>query len=149
MSRLDGIIRLRKWELDEKRRVLATLLGERDDIVAAIEALDEEISQQSRHTDLEVSSFALGAFLEGARVRQSQLAVMLEQKDEEVVEHQEVVAEGFRELKTFEIAQSRELSRLAAEEAKQEQSAFDELGIQNHAREEALVDPKYLKMRKA
>lgn len=148
MSSLDGIIRLRKWELDEKRRVLADLLGERDQIADAIEAIHREMQEQSQNPDLEVSSFAIGAYLEGARIRQQQLGQMLQAKEEEVAEHQDVVAESFRELKTYEIAQSRELSRLQAEEAKAEQDAFDELGIQRHAREEALVDPKYFHMRK-
>ncbi len=145
MSRLTTIVRLRKWELDEKRRQLATLLGERDEITDAIEALANQVSEQSRHTGLEVASVTLGSYIEAVRIRQGELADLLFRKEEEVRKHQDVVAEGFRELKTFEIARERELSRLAAEEAKQEQAAFDELGIQNHAREEELADPSYSK----
>lgn len=148
MSRLDGIIRLRKWELDEKRRELASLLGERDEIVYAIDAIGEEMAEQARNSNLEVSAIAIGAYMEGARVKQRHLAQMLAAKEDEVVEHQDRVADGFRELKTFEIARERELARIDAAEAKEEQQAFDELGIQNHAREEAMTDPRYLKMRK-
>ncbi len=145
MSRLNTIIRLRKWELDEKQRQLAILLGERDEIADAIEALSNQVSEQSRHAGLEVASVTLGSYIEAVRIRQGELADMLFKKEKELRKHQDVVAEGFRELKTFEIARDRELSRLAAEEAKQEQAAFDELGIQNHAREEELADPSYSK----
>jgi flagellar export protein FliJ len=149
MTRLDNIIRLRKWELDEKRRHLAVLLGERDNIIGAIEAISDEIADQARHTGLEVASVTLGSYLEAVRVRQGELATMLQKKEEEVLEHQDVVAESFRELKTFEIARERELSRIADAEAKEEQAAFDELGIQNHARAEALADTRHLKMRRS
>lgn len=145
MSRLNTIIRLRKWELDEKQRQLAILLGERDEIADAIEALSNQVSEQSRHAGLEVASVTLGSYIEAVRIRQGELADMLFKKEKELRKHQDVVAEGFRELKTFEIARDRELSRLAAEEAKQEQAAFDELGIQNHAREGELADPSYSK----
>lgn len=148
MSRLDTIIRLRKWELDEKRRQLAALLGERDDIATAIETLDLEVAEQSRHTGLEVASVTIGSYIEAVRTRQGELGQMLLKKEKEVIKHQDVVAEGFRELKTFEIARDRELERVAAEEAKEEQAAFDELGIQNHAREEAMADPRYVRMRR-
>lgn|GEM_PF-213708 len=148
MGKLTNIIRLRKWELDEKRRRLADLQGEREEIVLAIEAMEAEVVEQSRSSGLEVSAIAIGAYLEGVRIRQEQLSTLLAAKEREVSKHQDIVAEGFRELKTFEIAQSREQARARAAEAKEEQDAFDELGIQNHAREEALADPRYVNMRR-
>jgi len=148
VGKLTNIIRLRKWELDEKRRRLADLQGEREEIVLAIEAMEAEVVEQSRSSGLEVSAIAIGAYLEGVRIRQEQLSTLLAAKEREVSKHQDIVAEGFRELKTFEIAQSREQARARAAEAKEEQDAFDELGIQNHAREEALADPRYVNMRR-
>jgi flagellar export protein FliJ len=148
VSKLANIIRLRKWELDEKRRRLADLQGEREEIVSAIDAMEAEVIEQSRNSGLEVSAVAIGAYMEGVRIRQDQLSQMLAAKEREVSKHQDIVAEGFRELKTFEIAQSREKARVVAAEAKVEQDAFDELGIQNHAREEALADPRYVNMRR-
>ncbi len=148
MGKLTNIIRLRKWELDEKRRRLADLQGEREEIVLAIEAMEAELVEQSRSSGLEVSAVAIGAYLEGVRIRQEQLSKLLAAKEREVSKHQDIVAEGFRELKTFEIAQTREQARVRAAEAKEEQDAFDELGIQNHAREEALADPRYVNMRR-
>ncbi|WP_417451548.1 flagellar export protein FliJ [Kordiimonas sp.] len=149
MSRLDGIIRLRKWELDEQRRVLAVMQAERDAINATIERLEDEKAEQSRNSGgLEVSPLTLGSYLEGVRKKQDMLRADLARKDEEVDKHRDVVAESFRELKTYEIARAQESKRIKAAEDKEEQDAFDELGIQNHAREEALTDSSYLKMRR-
>lgn len=149
MSRLDGIIRLRKWELDEQRRVLAVMQAERDAIAGMIDMLDHERAEQARlYNGSEVSALTLGAYLEGVRKKQEQLRRDLAKKDEEVEEHRDRVAECFRELKTYEIAREMELKRMKAAEAKEEQDAFDELGIQNHARQEAMTDDKYIKMRR-
>lgn len=148
-SRLDNIIRLRKWELDEKRRVLASLQAEEDAIIARIDALGDEVAEQSRSGgQLEVSPVALGVYLEGARVRAEMLEAAREEQAEKVAEQQDSVAETFRELKTFEIAREQEVKRKELKEAREEQAAFDELGIQAHARNEAMTDPSYLKMRR-
>lgn len=149
MSRLDGIIRLRKWELDEQRRVLAVMQAERDSIAGMIEMLDHERAEQARiYNGSEVSALTLGAYLEGVRKKQEALRHDLARKDREVDEHRDRVAECFRELKTYEIAREMEYKRARAAEAKEEQEAFDELGIQNHARQEAMTDSEQLKMRR-
>ncbi|WP_262690901.1 flagellar export protein FliJ [Kordiimonas aestuarii] len=149
MSRLDGIIRLRKWELDEQRRVLAVLQAERDSIAATIDMLEEEKAEQARTAGgLEVSTLTLGLYLEGVRKKQDMLREDLARKDEEVDEHRDKVAESFRELKIYEIAHEQEMKRVKAAEDKEEQEAFDELGIQNHARQEAMTDSRHLKMRR-
>ncbi len=149
MSRLDGIIRLRKWELDEQRRQLAEIQAECDAIVTVIDAIEDERAQQAReYSGSEVSALTYGAYLEGTRMKQEMFTKLLREKEVALDEHRDKVAESFRELKTFEIAREREYQRIAQAEAKEEQDAFDELGIQNHAREEAMVDAKYLKMRR-
>lgn len=149
MSRLDGIIRLRKWELDEQRRVLAVMQAERDSIAGMIDMLDVERAEQSRlYNGSEISALTLGAYLEGVRNKQAQLRRDLAKKDEEVEAHRDRVADCFRELKTYEIAREMELKRAKAKEAKEEQEAFDELGIQNHARQDAMTDSQHLKMRR-
>lgn len=149
MSRLDNIIRLRQWELDEVRRELATLLGEREDMVQQLQMMEEEIAEQSRATSMEVFSVTVGAYMHGVRVKQEMITAAIVAKDEEISEQQDKVAEGFRELKTFEIARDQEMKRLVAQEAKEEQQAFDELGIQNHARQDAVVESELLNLRKS
>lgn len=148
MSRLDNIIRLRKWELDEVRRVLADLLGERDAMVHQLDMMDEEIAEQSRSTSIEVFSTTVGAYMAGVKKRRDEIGAMIAAKDEEIAEQQEKVAEGFRELKTFEIAHDQEMLRLKKAEDKAEQAMFDELGTQDHARREAVTESHYLNMRR-
>ncbi len=147
MSRFDHIIRLRKWELDEKRRVLRQLQSEEDEVISRIEALDVEVSLQMANTASEASVLTMGNYLEGVRLKQEQFEHELAAKQEEIAELQDKVAEAFRELKTFEIAKERELKRAQDAEAKEEQDAFDELGSRAPAREEVQTDSPILAMR--
>lgn len=148
MSRLDNIIRLRKWELDEVRRELAVLLGEREEMVHHLDMITEEIDEQNRSTAIEVFSTTVGAYMDGVKKRRDQIGSMLEAKELEINEQQDKVAEGYRELKTFEIAHDQEMLRLKKAEDKEEQAMFDELGTQDHARQDAVTDSEYLNMRR-
>lgn len=148
MSRLDNIIRLRKWELDEQRRILANLLGERETMERQLELIDEEINLQKRSASLEVFSTTVGAYMDGVKKRCDEIGLQLQAKDEEIGEQQDKVAEGFRELKTFEIAHDQEMKRLKAAADKEEQIMFDELGTQDHARRDAVTESEYLNMRR-
>jgi len=148
MSRLDTIIRLRKWELDEVRRVLADLLGERGAMVRQLELIDEEIAEQKRSGSIEVFSTTVGAYMTGVKKRCDEIAIQITAKEEEISEQQDKVAEGFRELKTFEIAHDQEMKRIKNAEDKEEQIMFDELGTQDHARRDAVTESEYLNLRR-
>lgn len=127
---LEGILRFRKWELDEKRRELAVLLEERAVIEGHIEALDQEMMAQSVMKESDLGSITLGAYIEGARKKRAWLIEDLRKKDEEISDKQDVVSDAFRELKTFEIADRRQKDRAKQALAKQEQAELDELGLQ-------------------
>jgi len=129
MSRLDNIIRLRKWELDEKRRILSDLQREGDDLQAALERLGEEVAAESRRPAGEFEAVTLAAYLEGARQRRLVLHDRISRKNEEINRQQDVVSEAFKELKTYEVAREREMERAVRKEARIEQQGLDELGL--------------------
>ncbi|MBL4639906.1 MAG: flagellar FliJ family protein [Kordiimonadaceae bacterium] len=149
MSKLKNIIRLRQWELDEIRVVLADLLRERDAMVHQIEMLEAEVVEQSKAKSLEVFSISVGAYMAGVKKKRDQIIAAIIEKDKEIDVQQEKVADGFRELKTFEIAEDQQQKRMVLEENRLEQQSFDELGIQNHARQDAVLDSDVLNKRKS
>ena len=136
MSRLDGIIRLKKLELDQHRRVLVELGEQRDAIVQFIENIDAEFEQQKQLATGEVATFAMGGYMQGYKLKRDMALQKLEEKDQEILDQQDVVADGFRELKNYEVAQERERQREKKKQAKHEQDAFDELGLQRSQRED-------------
>ncbi len=148
MSRLDTIIRLRKWELDETRRTLADLLGQYNAMVHQLELMEAEVAEQARSSSLEVFSTTVGAYMDGVKRRGDELKKLLAEKNKEIEAQQDKVAEGFRELKTFEIAHDQEMKRVKLAEDKEEQQMFDELGTQDHARRDAVTASEYINMRR-
>jgi len=128
MAKLDGIIRFRKWVLDEQRRELAVLLDERAQTVAELEKLDAEIEAQKTMAHSDLGSMTLGAYIEGARKKRAWILDAIRKKDQDIEEKQDVVADAFKELKTFEIADGRQKDRLKKELDRQEQNELDDLG---------------------
>ncbi|WP_308909274.1 flagellar export protein FliJ [Pseudokordiimonas caeni] len=129
MSRLDHIIRLRKWELDEKRRVLSDLQRESDELQNALDRLGAEVAAESRRPAGEFEAVTFAAYLEGARQRRQLLHDRIERKEEEITRQQDAVSEAFKELKTFEVARDRETEREMRLEARIEQQGLDEQGL--------------------
>ncbi len=128
MAKLDGIIRFRKWELDEHRRELVVLLDERAQIVETLEKLDAEMVAQKSMIHSDLGSMTLGAYIEGARKKRAWIVDAIGSKDQDIEEKQDVVADAFKELKTFEIAEQRQQDRFRKEMDRQEQNELDELG---------------------
>ncbi len=133
-SSLKSLIRLRKWELDEARRALAEILEQRDMLEAKIEAIDDEMQEQSKNSGLEVFATTLGTYIEAARNQQKELYGQIAKKDEIIEKKQEIVSERFQELKTFEIALDQQEKKAAAKLAKQDQDILDEQGLQTFDR---------------
>jgi len=138
MAKLDGIIRFRKWELDEHRRELALLLDERAQIVETLESLDAEMAAQKSMIHSDLASVTLGAYIEGARKKRAWIVDAIRSKDQDIEDKQDVVADAFKELKTFEIAERRQQDRLRQELDRQEQDELDDLGRQAYANAPAL-----------
>lgn len=128
MAKLDGIIRFRKWELDEKRRDLAVLLMERGELVSSLEQLDAEMQAQKSMATNDLGTMTLGAYVEGARIKRARILDDIRKKDQEIEEKQDVVSDAFRELKTFEIAERRQIEIFRKELDRYEQDELDELG---------------------
>ncbi|MCK0068738.1 hypothetical protein [Kordiimonas laminariae] len=137
---LQNLIRLRKWELDEARRVLAEMLEERDEMVRRIEAIDAEMADQSKNSALEVFATSLGAYMEGSRKQQKLIYDQIVQKDAVIEEQQDKVAESFRELKTYEIALEQQQKKKAQKLAKFEQDMLDEQGLQRYFQKDDMFD---------
>jgi flagellar protein FliJ len=133
---LKTLIRLSKWNVDEKRRVLVALQGREDEIMAAIQEAEARLihEQQVASQDAMGVGFAYGNFANAWLARREQLMNMLEEVRKEIARARDDLSEAFNELKTYEITQ-RERERRAQEEMdKKEQAFLDEVGLTIHRR---------------
>lgn len=140
MKSLDTLIRLKQEHLDQKRLVLSRLENEISAIQGRIELLEAEVAceTEAARGDAE-AGYGFGTYLASARRRRSGLEARLAQVQEAVAEAAEEVADAFREMKRFELAQSFAAQRAAAEAARREQAHLDDVGLAGYRRRKALA----------
>jgi flagellar FliJ protein len=133
---LKTLIRLSKWNVDEKQRVLVALQGREDEILAAIAQAEQNLihEQQVASQDAVGVGFAYGNFANAWLARREQLMQMLEQVRQEIIKARDELADAFNQLKTYEITQKERERRAQAELDKKEQAFLDEVGLNIHRR---------------
>lgn len=129
MRSLDTLIRLQKWQLDEKRRQLADLRQMHADIAASIDRLDREIASEAVVAVSDPSmSGTYSVFAQAASDRRGRLEGSLREIEGQIVAVEQDISEVFGEMKKLEITkQNRELRDRTAT-ARRAQAALDEIG---------------------
>lgn len=135
MSSLDQLLRLQKWNLDEKRRQAA-------DLEALIQRLQGDIARLDSEVAREIE--AARDDLEAARVLPPYRAVMATRRERleqsvadvtvELERVREEIAETFADIKKTEQAIQLRAERRRQDLARREQIAADEMGLEQHRR---------------
>ncbi len=135
MSRLAKLVRLRKSELDEARRVVSTVEAQRAEIERSIQQLDDDLAAEAALAGQTVETAAAYArFADATRARQEAGRQSIARLDEELDAHRAVVAAAFSEWKRIELLEQQRLQEAQVERARQEQAAMDEIAQQRAAR---------------
>ncbi|MDH3737576.1 MAG: hypothetical protein OER92_00175 [Alphaproteobacteria bacterium] len=138
MKSLPTLIRLKQEALDEKRLVLTRFETEAASIKSLIENVDIEVACESEAARGDANSaFGYGSYLTRARARRSGLEARLAAVDAKMAVAADDVADAFREMKRFELAQSFADQREAAELARREQAELDDVGLSGYRRARA------------
>lgn len=129
------LIRLNERDVDEKRRRLADLDRLLDQLKLQAQTLEAEllVEQAKAAGNLE-ATFTYGAYAQAIIQRREKLAASIADLEAKVSEARDDLAESFRELKKFEIAEANFLRRRAAEEARAEQIQLDDVAVEGHRR---------------
>lgn len=136
MNDYQSLIRLRRWQLDEKRRQHGELVKLHDALLAQIQELEELVrteGQVAGATDEPV--FGYGAFVERTIAQRENIERSIAEVEVTLAISQEAVSEAYREVKKFELAAEYALERQRSQQARREQTASDELSIEIHRRQ--------------
>ena len=138
MKSLPTLIRLRQQELDEKRLALTRLETEAATIKSMIATLEAEVACETEAARGDaISTFGFGSYLASARARRTGLEARLAEVGELIAVAADEVAEAFREMKRFELAQTFAEQREAATSARREQAILDDVGLTGYRRARA------------
>lgn len=138
MKSLPTLIRLKQQSLDEKRVVLTRFETEAANIVSMIENLAVEVACETEAARGDASNtYGYGNYLARARARRTGLEARLAEVRDLIAAAADEVADAFREMKRFELAQTFSDQREAAEAARREQAILDDVGLTGYRRAKA------------
>lgn len=137
MARLKALIRVRRWELDQKQRELADLNRKAEAIVAEQMRLQREMeAEQQTAMNHPEFAFTIAAYAARVILRQEQLESHLRTLERAIEQKRDDIRIAFQEVKKIEIAEER---RLEAEREKlrhKEALALDEVGLEGFRRQQ-------------
>ncbi|MGB0683062.1 MAG: flagellar export protein FliJ [Magnetovibrionaceae bacterium] len=135
-SDLKNLIKLAEWRVDEKRRRLGDFLRMLDDLHDRARRLEQEMVREQAealHAPTEAGLF-YGTYANQVIARRERIQETIRMTEAEVDKAREELAEEFRDLKKYELAQAARDEKEALEQSRREQAFLDELGMQAHRR---------------
>jgi len=128
-SRSESLIRLKKFQVDEKRRQVAQIDMMISDFERMASELDQQIEIEQQKTGIsDVAHFAYSTFAKAALTRRDNLLNSANDMKGKLEAAQDALAEAIEDLKKVELLDQREHQREAAEQLKVEQAEYDEIG---------------------
>lgn len=142
MKTRNTLVRLHKWQVDEKRKRLAELYASRAEFEKKMQQVEETISREQAFVNASAGSpgdvgFSYGAFAQAAIMQRENIQRSIQSIDEMTVEALEAVAEAYKSLKRQEIAAANQEARKAKALDRLEQIASDDQAIEGHQRKTA------------
>ncbi len=130
MKSRETLIRLRKFQVDEKRRRAAQIEGMIADFERMCADLDREIkSEQEKVGISDPAHFAYPTYAKAAKQRRENLQRSADDLRVQLDEAKAELAEAFEELKKVELLNERDQANERAEQNAQEQRELDSIGI--------------------
>jgi len=135
VSTLDSLIRLHRWQVDERRRQVAELEALSARLRGELVRLaDERAREQSAAGASFLAQHVYPGYIRRALERQKTLERSLAEAEAQILQARDALAEAFQELKRYEIAAAnRERLRMNAA-ARRERLETDAIAIENFRR---------------
>ena len=130
MKSRDTLIRLRRFQADEKRRKVAQIEAMIADLARMAADLDREIGQEEQRAGIsDPAHFAYPTYARAAAQRRDNIRRSAEELDVQLAAAKAALAEAFEELKKVEILDDRERSGERAAENARDQASMDAIGL--------------------
>jgi flagellar protein FliJ len=130
MKSRETLIRLKKFQVDEKRRKVMQI----ETMIAEFERMGTELEreiklEQERAGINDPGHFAYPTYAKAAIQRREKLKQSADELRSQLNDAKELLSEAFEELKKVELLEERDQMRERAEAAAQEQSELDAIGL--------------------
>ena len=130
MKSRETLIRLKKFQVDERRRKVAQIEGMIAEFERMAGDLDREIkTEQERAGIHDPAHFAYPTYAKAAMVRKENLKRSADELKVQLDEAKAALGEAFEELKKVELLDERDQARERADENAREQNELDTIGM--------------------
>ncbi|MXN65444.1 flagellar export protein FliJ [Stappia sp. GBMRC 2046] len=134
MKSRGSLIRLKKFQVDEKRRQVTQIESMIAEFMRMAEELDEQIKAEQKRVGIsDVTHFAYPTFAKAAAQRRDNLVNSADELKEQLERAQDELAEAVEDLKKFELMEERDLLRERSEAELAEQDQLDEIAQRGRA----------------
>ena len=134
MKSRDSLIRLKRFQVDEKRRQVAQIEMMIADFNRMISDLDDQIvGEQNRVGIHDITHFAYPTFAKAAIQRRDNLRVSIKDLEVKLEAARDELGVAVEEMKKIELIEERDQMRERAERDAHEQDALDEMASRRHA----------------
>lgn len=130
MKSRETLIRLKKFQVDERRRRVGQIEGMIADFQRMTNDLEREIqAEQERAGINDPAHFAYPTYAKAAIQRRQNLTRSADELRVQLEDARSLLAEAFDELKKVELLDERDQARIRAEEGAREQAEINEIGL--------------------
>ena len=130
VNSLKSVIRLHKWQLDEKRRALSELQNLADRLRGELDRLKEDVQrEQETARGNEEVAFGYAAFARAALERGRRLTESIVQVEAQIAVATDAMAEAYQDLKRFELAEEERIKREREKLKQKENAMLDETAL--------------------
>jgi flagellar export protein FliJ len=134
MKSRDALIRLKRFDVEEKRRKVADIEAMIGDFNHMAVDLDRQIAiEQERAGISDVNHYAYPTFAKAAMQRRNNLAASAANLGAKLASAREDLEQACEELKKMELLEKRDAERLRLEQARTAPAELEELGVHRAA----------------
>lgn len=136
MRSRESLIRLHRFQLDEKRRQVTSLETIIDEFRQKENELEQQIADEQKRSGVsDVTHYAYSTFAKAAGDRRDKLLKSIEEFTSQLDEAKEELAEAFNEMKKYELMEEKEGERVKGERNAAEQAELDATAQTIHSRD--------------
>ncbi len=134
MKSISTLIRIKRWELDQKRRALADLEGLHQELRERAAALEQRLAAEQDAARDDTLRFAYAAYARRAIEQREALEGSLADLDQQIASARDEVAELYGEVKRYERVSEINAAKIAADIRRRETAVLDEVAGLQHRR---------------
>jgi hypothetical protein len=134
MKGFEGLIRFQKWKVDEQRRVVGTLEGNKAEYTNKIDAMEASVEREKIFFKENPTDSSFGVYLNGVKKQREDFEEVIATIQVDIDKERDILSELFQDLKQYEIAHANRVAEEKEKVAKAEEAELNEIGLELHRR---------------